>query len=57
MRNCKGCTYLSCPYIPFIDFCPCSICIVKVTCNAVCETFLEFRRFLINEDKFTVLME
>jgi len=50
MRKCTGCTFLHCPYEAFLHLCPCAICIVKVTCNTVCNPFLEFRRFLINED-------
>ena len=44
-RKCKGCTSHGCEYEEFTILCPCSSCLVKVTCRVGCGEFWDFEEF------------
>ena len=59
-EHCKGCpsnTYYkdgSCKFNAYNDCgqCPCSVCIVKVMCQDVCDDFNKFRIGIIEEIQY-----
>ena len=49
-KQCEGCrSRRFCAYLPFIRgskprvICPCSLCVVKVMCNGICEEFQDYK--------------
>ena len=43
-RSCESCLHIDCPYKDNNQECPCTVCIVKVTCIESCDDFSIFRQ-------------
>lgn len=42
-KLCNGCHFIDCPWKAYKKECPCTTCLVKVTCGSPCEEFYQFR--------------